>query len=93
MKVKNGSELLEERFSTHKKFKNNDELIKDTFGQLDTPTDRYNLIFFVVLLSGVSATIPFNATVTALDYFDDKFGKYNPEFVLPLLVQGPIFIS
>ena len=59
---------------------------KVTFGKSDEPEDRFYIVFLVVLLCGVAATIPWNATITALDYFNDKFHPYNPDFVLPLIV-------
>ena len=94
MKIKNGSDLFNKRHSVNREeFENNDDLVKHTFGQLDEPSDPYYLVFLVVLLCGVAATIPWNATITALDYFDDKFENYNPTFVLPIVVQGPIFLT
>ena len=94
MKIKNGSDLFEKRGSINRKeFLDNDELVGHTFGKLDIPSDPYYLVFLVVLLCGVAATIPWNATITALDYFMDKYDKYNPDFVLPIIVQGPIFVT
>ncbi|XP_074026240.1 equilibrative nucleoside transporter 1 isoform X1 [Leptinotarsa decemlineata] len=52
--------------------------------QLNTPPDRYHLVYITFLIHGIGVLMPWNMFITAIDYFTKyKLGKTYIGFVFP----------
>ena len=83
--------------STFKQIEEDDEI--DTTGigsnsEVDpnVPVDNYYIVYLIFLLFGVGALLPWNALLTAFDFFEAFLDGYDPVFVFPLALNGPNFI-
>lgn len=44
------------------------------------------------ILFGIGALLPWNAVLTALDFFIQSFPNYNPAFIFGLTLNAPNFV-
>ena len=58
----------------------------------DRPVDRGGVVYLIFLLFGVGALLPWNALLTAFDFFEAFLQGYDPVFVFTLALNGPNFI-
>lgn len=56
------------------------------------PVDKYNLVFIVIFLFGVGVLFPWNAFISAMDYFKLKYPNFPMEFGLPSFFNFPNLI-
>eukprot|EP01095_Lingulamoeba_sp_RSL-Kostka_P000736 TRINITY_DN1101_c1_g1_i1.p1 TRINITY_DN1101_c1_g1~~TRINITY_DN1101_c1_g1_i1.p1 ORF type:complete len:464 (+),score=136.19 TRINITY_DN1101_c1_g1_i1:106-1497(+) len=45
----------------------------------EEPVDKYNIVFLIIVCIGMAVLLPFNALITAIDYFG-SCDKYGPSF-------------
>jgi equilibrative nucleoside transporter 1/2/3 len=55
------------------------------------PEDKYNHIWYIFVLFGIGILLPWNAVLTALDFFIISYPNYNPAFVFGLTLNAPNF--
>ncbi|CAI2361264.1 unnamed protein product [Moneuplotes crassus] len=58
----------------------------------DEPKDKGNLVYYLFILFGIGALLPWNAVLTAIDFFYQSFPGHDPGFVFALTLNGPNFI-
>jgi equilibrative nucleoside transporter 1/2/3 len=61
-------------------------------GTAKAPEDKYNLTWFLFLLLGIGVLFPWNAFISANDYFKEKYKPFPIEFTLPLIYNYPNMI-
>ncbi|CDW83406.1 equilibrative nucleoside transporter 1 [Stylonychia lemnae] len=52
------------------------------------PEDKGNVGYWLMLLFGIGALLPWNAILTALDFFEEKQSRYQPSFVFGFAVNS-----
>jgi hypothetical protein len=57
----------------------------------DGPQDKYNLVYYIFVLFGIGALLPWNAVLTGLDFFIQNFEHHNPAFTFGLTLNAPNF--
>lgn len=61
------------------------------YSSSNAPEDKYSLVYYIFILLGIGALLPWNAVLTALDFFAINFPSYNPYFVFGLTLNAPNF--
>ncbi|CAI2362582.1 unnamed protein product [Moneuplotes crassus] len=56
------------------------------------PEDKWNIVYYLFFLFGIGKVLPFNAIVTAIDYFDQSFPTRDVSFSFNLMLNGPNFL-
>ena len=56
------------------------------------PEDKNNLVYYIFVLFGIGNLLPWNAVLTALDFFIQYFPGYKPDFVFGLTINCPNFV-
>lgn len=56
------------------------------------PEDKNNLVYYVFVLFGIGSLLPWNAVLTALDFFSQNFPHHKPNFTFSLTLNAPNFI-
>eukprot|EP00039_Didymoeca_costata_P004625 m.74879 g.74879 ORF g.74879 m.74879 type:complete len:467 (+) comp12482_c0_seq12:270-1670(+) len=59
-----------------------DESVIENAPSLTEPTDKKHLVWLAVCLCGVGFLLPYSTYITAVDYFQEEFQDYSPEFSL-----------
>lgn len=66
--------LLERRFTNEfGSINTNSNLLSSSVSSSRAPIDRFNLIYFTLLLNGICFLLPYNSFVIAVDWFQDRF--------------------
>ena len=55
------------------------------------PEDKYNIVSYIFILLGIGVLLPWNAVLTALDFFAMNYSDYDPYFVFGLTLNAPAF--
>lgn len=58
----------------------------------EPPEDKGNLVYYMFILFGIGSLLPWNAVLTALDFFLQYFPHYKPDFVFGLTINAPNFM-
>eukprot|EP00347_Sterkiella_histriomuscorum_P015986 403354936 len=56
--------------------------------QIKEPEDKGGIAYLLMVLFGIGALLPWNAILTALDFFKEKLPGYQPDFVFSLANNG-----
>jgi hypothetical protein len=56
----------------------------------NVPVDKYNAAYLLMVFFGIGGLLPWNAILTALDFFNEKVSSagYRPDFVFGFAVDG-----
>lgn len=76
--------------STKEKNENSLLTSNSSYQKEKEPEDKNNSAYYLMILFGVGALLPWNAILTALDFFNEKVSSagYRPDFVFGFAVNG-----
>lgn len=77
---------IEETTSTKDKI-NNSAMYTPEQNPSQPPKDKYGMAYFMFVMYGVAILLPWNAVLTALDFFDNRLAPFEPFFTFPFAVN------
>ncbi len=69
------------------KEKHNISITMSTTG-METPLDRYSVVYMIMVLIGAGLLFPYNAIITAAGYFQNVYPNYRFEYYVPFVMNG-----
>lgn len=56
----------------------------------DSPKDKKSLVLVMMTLCGAGFLFPFNSYIGAVDFLEERYPSFSPEFVIPFVRESTV---